>query len=427
MYLIENRVFYTSAKFDLNENIIKDNESIFSEHFPNVSISFSKYCFDRFNTNNVYVQFSFDKNNEIFFQKYFSQELSVDKFIEKIIIKTHPNGITSSEIFFKFAELKIEKFDNYLDDFSNIYTSTLSEIIYEINTKLELLGLMNFPNHYKYGVLFYEEKNFFDIFSNFYNKEVKQSNFVELMKESYLLRIHLVLENDTDYIKIKELYNNDDIKSIECFTKIYDSKIKATLYWAFVLHQVDKIDLEVLSKLMDIDSYTMNEIVIYNVAGYTYTDLMYSINFNLNSNLKSNDLFEMYKINSFFLQKNKLSELSFNEDVNNFVTYQREIEKFQMQQATYENSEQKFLEVYNAVETNEKSKANRIIQYILTALTLLTIISVSKDIVEFVKAEFLDENTNLKIDLLSRSEFLIFLLVSIIFLFLKLRQYINKI
>lgn len=425
MYIVENRVFYNSGKFKLDEIQIKENQKIFLDIFPDVKISFSSYWFNKFNNDNEYIEFSFERTNIDFFDKYFSKNSNVDNLIENIFIKTHPNGITSTEVFFK-VEDEIVKFDDYLEEFSSMYSSTLFEIAYKINLKLQELKLINFSKHYKYGVILKDKNSFSKFFSKFFVKNEKLDT-LNLMQDSYLLRVHFVVQSDEQYFKIKDFYFSEDIKSIECLTKINDTKFKVTLYWAFALFQTSDININTISKLMDIDSYTMNEIVVYNVAGDTYTDLMYSIDFNLNSDIKSNELFEMYKINSFFLQKNKLNELYFNEDVNNFVTYQREIEKFPMQQSTYENSEEKFLQIYNAVETNEKSKANRIIQYILTALTLLTIISVSKDIVEFVKAEFLNENTSLKIEVFSRSEFLIFLLIAIVFLFLKLRQYINKI
>lgn len=426
MYIIENRVFFTSAKFNLDEKIILRNSELFQSISQNIKIEFSPYWFNRFNNDNEYIKFIFDKNDNLFFERYFSSQVSVDSLIDKIIVKTHPNGISSTEVFFQVRE-NITKFDDYLDEFSLQYTKILFELVFKINKILEEIALLSFSSNYKYGVLLNNENNISNFISKIFKKKYNENNFIKNLEDSYLLRVHLITQNDNEYFSVNEYYKKNDIKSLECYTKIDNYRFKVTLYWAFALWQTDNIDIAIISKLMDIDAYTMNEIVIYNVAGETYTDLMYSIDFESNNSLKSNELFEMYKVNGYYLQKNKLNELSFNEDVNNFVTLQRDIEKFKMQQETYENSEKKFLEIYNAVETNEKSNANRIIQYILTALTLLTIISVSKDIIEFVKAEFLDEQVGLKIDIFSRSEFLSLLLITIIFLFLKLRQHIRKI
>lgn len=409
MYIVENRVFYTSAKFELDEKNILNNLEIFENIIKDIKISFSPYWFDRFLDENQYIKFSMNKDNKEFFIDYFNKNKNVEHLIEEIIIKTHPNGITSTEVFFKLDENQnIDSFDDYLDEFSKEYSDTLFNLVYKFNQALEKLKLLNFSKLYKYGILIKE-------------------NEIDLFMDSYLLRVHLFTENDDKYFKIKNNYQINNIKSIESNTKILDNKFKATLFWAFALWQTEELKLDVISSLLDVDAYTMNEIVIYNVAGENYNELMFSIDFNSNTNLKANILFEMYKTNAYFLRKNKFNELSFSENVNNFVTSQREIEKFKMQEENYSNSEKKFLDVYNTVESNEKSNANRIIQYILTALTLLTIISVSKDIIEFIKAEFMNEQIALKVGIFSRSEFLSILLIAIIFLFLKLRQYIKKI
>jgi hypothetical protein len=409
MYIVENRVFYTSAKFELDEKIVLSNLEIFGNIIKDVKISFSPYWFNRFLDENQYIKFSINRENKDFFIDNFNKNKNVEHLIEEIVIKTHPNGITSSEVFFKLDKNEnIDFFDDYLDEFSKEYSDSLFNLVYKFNQTLEKLKLLNFSKLYKYGVL------------------IKENN-IDLFKDSYLLRVHLFTQNDDKYFEIKSNYQINNIKSLESSTKILENKFKATLYWAFALWETNELKLDVMSNLLDIDTYTMNEIVIYNVAGENYNELMFSIDFNSDSNLKANVLFEMYKINAYFLQKNKFNELSFNENVNNFVTSQREIEKFKMQEENYTNSEKKFLDVYNTVESNEKSNANRIIQYILTALTLLTIISVSKDIIEFIKAEFMNEQIALKVGIFSRSEFLSVLLIAIIFLFLKLRQYIKKI
>lgn len=409
MYIVENRVFYTSAKFELDEKIVLSNLEIFGNIIKDVKISFSPYWFNRFLDENQYIKFSINRENKDFFIDNFNKNKNVEHLIEEIVIKTHPNGITSSEVFFKLDKNEnIDFFDDYLDEFSKEYSDSLFNLVYKFNQTLEKLKLLNFSKLYKYGVL------------------IKENN-IDLFKDSYLLRVHLFTQNDNKYFEIKSNYQINNIKSLESSTKILENKFKTTLYWAFALWETNELKLDVMSNLLDIDTYTMNEIVIYNVAGENYNELMFSIDFNSDSNLKANVLFEMYKINAYFLQKNKFNELSFNENVNNIVTSQREIEKFKMQEENYTNSEKKFLDVYNTVESNEKSNANRIIQYILTALTLLTIISVSKDIIEFIKAEFMNEQIALKVGIFSRSEFLSVLLIAIIFLFLKLRQYIKKI
>lgn len=363
MYIVENRVFYTSAKFELDEKIVLSNLEIFGNIIKDVKISFSPYWFNRFLDENQYIKFSINRENKDFFIDNFNKNKNVEHLIEEIVIKTHPNGITSTEVFFKLDKNEnIDFFDDYLDEFSKEYSDSLFNLVYKFNQTLERLKLLNFSKLYKYGILIKE-------------------NDTSLFKDSYLLRVHLFTQNDDKYFEIKSNYQINNIKSLESSTKILENKFKATLYWAFALWETNELKLDVMSNLLDIDTYTMNEIVIYNVAGENYNELMFSIDFNSDSNLKANVLFEMYKINAYFLQKNKFNELSFNENVNNFVTSQREIEKFKMQEENYTNSEKKFLDVYNTVESNEKSNANRIIQYILTALTLLTIISVSKDII----------------------------------------------
>jgi len=171
----------------------------------------------------------------------------------------------------------------------------------------------------------------------------------------------------------------------------------------------------------------MNEAIIYNTAANVYTDMLYSIDLAGNKTLRSKDLFMMHITNCYFLQKSKLIELSFNENVNSFVTKQRQIEKFDLQEKNYRQAEKNFLDMYNAVETNEKSGANRIIQYILTALTLLTIVSVSKDIIEFIRAEFSNDHSSLVFQHITRGELLSVLLLLIVLLFISLRKHINKI
>lgn len=428
MYIVENRVFFTCGRLNIDK--LSDNKNLIIDKISNfIKIESEQYWFNRFSVNDEYIKFSIaklDDNN--FFNRIFDKNIGIEKLIENVIIKIHSNGITSTELYFKLNNVIKENFDDFLDDFSTIYTENIFKIVFEINEELEKQEILSFPSQYKYGTLVHNKVSFQNKLKKlFFNMQNENNQIFNEIQDSYLLRVHYFTENLNNYSEIKSFYDSKQIQSKECNVEINKIKFQGTLFWAFVLWSCNKIShIEQISQLLDIDSYTMNEIVIYNVASDTYTNLMYKIDFNANNEIKANDLFEMYKVNGYFLQKNKLSELSFSENVNNFVTEQRKIEKFDMQEQTFINSEKKFLDIYNAVETNEKSNANRIIQYILTALTLLTIISVSKDIIEFIKAEFYNEQS-LKIDIFSRNEFLALLLICIVFLFLKLRQYINKI
>lgn len=430
MLIIENRVFFTCGKIEnINPHIIEDN----LKEFADFSVEMDSYWFNRFDNGEVdYISFTVTKQDQENYGFSLTEDFLKKYNLEKFIIKIHKNGITSTEVYFKLLNSCIDKFDENLDEFSNENSSNLFKYVYELNKILEKLSVLKFSSVYKFGTLVesgcHSIKKY--VSKKIFNVELVNEDMYLEMQNSYLLRVHRIVQNDKIYDAIQSKYKNDNTKFIECDIEIDDYKFKGTLFWAFLLWKNDeKLDrmISIFSKVLDIDTYTMNEIVIYNTAGDTYTNLMYDIDFNSNTEIKSTDLFEMYKINGYFLQKNKLAELSFSENVNNFVTSQREIEKFRMQQETFLEAEKKFHDVYNAVEANEKTSANRIVQFVLTALTLLTIVSVSKDILEFIKAEFLNEQTSTKIEFFTRSEVLMGIFGLIIFLFIVLRGIIKKI
>lgn len=432
MYIVENRVFFTCGRIEqIDEQIILKNVDKFNKVFEDIELEMKGYWFNRFNnTDNEYIKIILKKN-----ENWYDFDVD-DNFkdiyeIEKFTIKIHKNGISSTEVFFKLRNDNSKKFDEDIDDFSNRNTEKLFNLVFQFNEILAELGILKLSNTYKYGALINDPNiNILKFFSNvtFGEKRNDDKNLTK-MQGAYLMRVHRLVSNENSYTSIHEKYKISNTKHVGSDIEINNHVFKGTLFWAFALWY-SKIEpnllIEKFSDLLDIDTYTMNEIVIYNTAGDTYTDLMYEINLDSTSQIKSTDLFEMYKVNGYFLQKNKLAELSFSENVNNFVTCQREIEKFKMQQETFLEAEKKFHDVYNAVEANEKTTANRIVQFVLTALTLLTIISVSKDILEFIKAEFQNEHVT-KIDLLSRSEVLVGLLIFIIVLFVVLRKNIKKV
>ncbi|KIM07955.1 MAG: hypothetical protein KU28_04570 [Sulfurovum sp. PC08-66] len=418
MYIVENRVFYTGANLKLKEGLTFENRQLFDNVISNANINQKSYWFNRFNVNNDYIAFEVEKeNNNDFFVQTFNKNLSVDNNIKKLIIKIHPNGISSTEVFFYINEEEAKQvilFDNYLDEFSNSYGYTIFELVFKLNQILETLQIVKFNKQYQYGKLLNGETLISD-------------STLKVMSDSYLLRVHLFTNDSEKYLEINNAYQDNSAISNQSSLIINDNTFSIQLYWAFVLWNGNDGDISTISQLLDLDSYTMNEIVIYNVVGEVYTELMYSIDFNKKLILSSNSLFDMYKTNAYYLQKNKLLELYFNENVNHYVSSQRSIEKFNMQEETYNNCEKKFFDVYHAVETNEKITSNRIIQNILTTLTLLTIISVATGIAEFIKAKFLNENVNVKIDIFSRVEFIAILTIVVFFLFLQLRQHMRKI
>jgi hypothetical protein len=418
MYIVENRVFYTGANLKLKEGLTFENRQLFDNVISNANINQKSYWFNRFNVNNDYIAFEVEKeNNNDFFVQTFNKNLSVDNNIKKLIIKIHPNGISSTEVFFYINEEEAKQvilFDNYLDEFSNSYGYTIFELVFKLNQILETLQIVKFNKQYQYGKLLNGETLISD-------------STLKVMSDSYLLRVHLFTNDSEKYLEINNAYQDNSAISNQSSLIINDNTFSIQLYWAFVLWNWNDGDISTISQLLDLDSYTMNEIVIYNVVGEVYTELMYSIDFNKKLILSSNSLFDMYKTNAYYLQKNKLLELYFNENVNHYVSSQRSIEKFNMQEETYNNCEKKFFDVYHAVETNEKITSNRIIQNILTTLTLLTIISVATGIAEFIKAKFLNENVNVKIDIFSRVEFIAILTIVVFFLFLQLRQHMRKI
>lgn len=430
MYLVENRVFYTCGRISvIDQNIILKN----IDKFENVELENCMYWFNRFNNSEIeYIKFTIkQRNGQEWYDFNVDNNIKENFSIEKFIIKIHKNGISSTEVFFRQKKNYQNKFDNVLNEFSINNTGKLFELVFRLNQILASMGIITFPKKYKYGTLLRDNNFSLTRLIPCYRggNEVVLTDFIETIDESYLLRIHRVVENSGDYFSILDKYQDDNIMFTGCIIEANQNKYKGSLFWGFCLWEIEGSPERILdnfSEILDIDTYTMNEVVIYNSAGLAYTELIYNIEFSPKTDVNSTDLFEMYKANSYFLQKNKLNELSFCENVNNFVTSQREIEKFKMQEETFLNSERKFYDVYNALEANEKASANRIIQFVLTALTLLTIISVSKDILEFIKAEFLNEQHSTKIDFFTRTEMLSGIFILIILLFFLLRRIIRK-
>lgn len=431
MYLVENRVFYTCGRIvEFPVSLLEKN----IEKLGNIDFSAGSYWFNRFsNGETEYLKFIIKKDlNSSWYNFNIDIDFSTKYTIENFTVKVHKNGITSTEVVFRSADNSLERFDEELDSFSNNNTEKLFEAVYRINEFLEELGIVIFPGIYKYGVLIADSGS---VFRNVLgrlslSRSKRRGSDISNKYDSYLLRIHRIVTDIESYSLIQKKYAAEGIKSVESDVELKSNKYKGTLFWAFVLwcYNGDTgILTEDFSDLLDIDTYTMNEIVVYNTAGNTYTEMMYEIDFNTLTGIRSTDMFEMYKVNGYFLQRNKLEELSFSESVNNFVSSQREIEKFKMQQETFLEAEKKFHEVYNAVEANEKTTANRIIQFVLTSLTLLTIISVSKDMLEFIKAEFLNEQYSLKINFFTRTEVLSGIFLMILVLFFVLRKMIKKI
>ncbi|WP_172127188.1 hypothetical protein [Campylobacter sp. RM16192] len=128
---------------------------------------------------------------------------------------------------------------------------------------------------------------------------------------------------------------------------------------------------------------------------------MYKIKFLDNKIYKSKYLSEAYRLNNYFLQKNKLFHSFFENSVENCVFHQKTIENFDQKKADYNDAESKFIFMLNALRAKEKSNSDKTIQYVLTFLILFTIISVSNDILQLSNANFLD-NHGISIEIMSR-------------------------
>ncbi|RBQ26565.1 MULTISPECIES: hypothetical protein [Arcobacteraceae] len=403
MYIVANMVFYTCGKLDIKKiKSCKNLDQLKIDSFANYNLQ--GYWFNRLSENSYkYIEFDFRNIKNLF-----KKNINTDKEIEKLKIKVHITGITSVEIYFKISNEFKTAFHSYLDEFIKNYSKEIFDLIYDLNIDLNKNNLLNLPENFRFSSLVYNSKNIQNRLNN-----------------SYSFRVHYFTQNRENYEKLINFYNSEKINSkstiIEVDKDIYD----ATIYKDSVLWFNEKIDLYELSKLLDIDSNTMNESVIYKKSGELYTDLMYQIDFKKKIQISSNTLIEMHKINSYFLQKCNFTKFNSIENIDNFIDIQKNIEKFDTLKEIFEKSEKNYLDICEAVEANEKAQSSRTVQYILVFLTLLTIISVSQGIIDFINIGFSKEHL-LEISVISRFELVILLLVIVLFMFIKIQKYIKK-
>lgn len=150
------------------------------------------------------------------------------------------------------------------------------------------------------------------------------------MEDSYLLLVHLFCSTKKEHTGILKSHIKDGTEFTESIIETPDGQFGNCIFRAFILRLTsDNSDSDAVSRLMDIDSHTMTEVIIYNTAGNLYADMLYSVELSGSRNIRSQDLFTVHKTNRYFLQKTMLKELSFNENVNSFITKQRRIEKFE--------------------------------------------------------------------------------------------------
>ncbi|MBL3519157.1 hypothetical protein ACNSOP_03175 [Aliarcobacter lanthieri] len=403
MYIVANMVFYTCGKLDIKKiKSCKNLDQLKIDSFANYNLQ--GYWFNRLSENSYkYIEFDFRNIKNLF-----KKNINTDKEIEKLKIKVHITGITSVEIYFKISNEFKTAFHSYLDEFIKNYSKEIFDLIYDLNIDLNKNNLLNLPENFRFSSLVYNSKNIQNRLNN-----------------SYSFRVHYFTQNRENYEKLINFYNSEKINSkstiIEVDKDIYD----ATIYKDSVLWFNEKIDLYELSKLLDIDSNTMNESVIYKKSGELYTDLMYQIDFKKKIQISSNTLIEMHKINSYFLQKCNFTKFNSIENIDNFIDIQKNIEKFDTLKEIFEKSEKNYLDICEVVEANEKAQSSRTVQYILVFLTLLTIISVSQGIIDFINIGFSKEHL-LEISVISRFELVILLLVIVLFMFIKIQKYIKK-
>lgn len=403
MYIVANMVFYTCGKLDIKKiKSCKNLDQLKINSFANYNLQ--GYWFNRLSENSYkYIEFDFRNIKNLF-----KKNINTDKEIEKLKIKVHITGITSVEIYFKISNEFKTAFHSYLDEFIKNYSKEIFDLIYDLNIDLNKNNLLNLPENFRFSSLVYNSKNIQNRLNN-----------------SYSFRVHYFTQNRENYEKLINFYNSEKINSkstiIEVDKDIYD----ATIYKDSVLWFNEKIDLYELSKLLDIDSNTMNESVIYKKSGELYTDLMYKIDFKKKIQISSNTLIEMHKINSYFLQKCNFTKFNSIENIDNFIDIQKNIEKFDTLKEIFEKSEKNYLDICEAVEANEKAQSSRTVQYILVFLTLLTIISVSQGIIDFINIGFSKEHL-LEISVISRFELVILLLIIVLFMFIKIQKYIKK-
>lgn len=425
MHIVENRTIYTGAALSFDPSADAEKITFLKDKYKSYSIECNSYWHYRFDKDEMNICFILTDRDII--AGIFGAKCGIEKDIIQLSIKIHNNGIASVETVFNYVYRKnSQKFDSYLDSFSNEHMETIFDLVFDICLSMQSVEMLSFSGDYKFGTTSKLRRN--RRIADFFKKKETPLIKNKQMLDSYLLRVHLFCSTKKEYTEIQKSYKNDGMQFNESVIETPDGRFPNTLFWSFVLWLGNpKYNVSAISRLMDIDTYTMNEAIIYNTAANVYTDMLYSIDLAGNKTLRSKDLFMMHITNCYFLQKSKLIELSFNENVNSFVTKQRQIEKFDLQEKNYRQAEKNFLDMYNAVETNEKSGANRIIQYILTALTLLTIVSVSKDIIEFIRAEFSNDHSSLVFQHITRGELLSVLLLLIVLLFISLRKHINKI
>lgn len=401
MYIVANMVFYTCGKLHIEK--ITSNKDLNPLQITKLTdFDLKTYWFSKFYGNSYkYIEFDF-KNSEKVFKK------DIDKKVEKLTIKVHLTGITSVEIYFKLPNKLESAFDKYLDSFIENYSKEIFDLIYKLNMDLNKNGFLTLPENFKFSTLILDKNSSVDSFNN-----------------SYLFRVHYFTSDKENYKKISEYYLKEKVKSENTIVEVDEDLYEATIYKDSVLWFSKEIELSEVSELLDIDSNTMNESVIYKQAGELYTDLMYKIDLKKRLQVNSNTLVEMHKINSYFLQKCNFAKLNSIENIDGLVYIQKNIEKFDTLKEIFEKSEKNYLDICEAVESNEKTQSAKTVQYILVFLTLLTIISVSQGIIDFINIDFRKEHS-LEISLISKVELIILLLVVVLFIFFKIHKYIKK-
>lgn len=409
MYIVGNFVFYTCAK--INQKVLSnlDNLNILESEICG-NISLESYWFSRFDSKKSgYLKFEI-KN----FKNLFNKNLDIDKLIESVFIKVHKDGISSVEIYFNTSSFKTSSFHGFLDTFSQEYSSVIFDFVYELNLNLEKNSILNLSSNYIFATLL--EVNRF-----------KNSNFDKnsLNSDSFLFRVHSFTSDTNNYKDIQKFYSKEKIISKQTVVAIEQNIYNCTIFNSSVLWNSEILDKKEISSLLDMDSHSLKESVIYEKSSKIYTEQLFNIDFEASTIIDSNRLFEMHKINSYFLQKSSLDELNYSENIDSFLLFQREIEDFETQEKLFDKSEKNFLDTHFVVEGNEKSKANKVIQYILLFLTLFTILSIGMDIVEFVEVEF-DSSKKLTIDIVSKIEIIFVLVAIIVALFYKTSSYIRK-
>lgn len=395
MYIVANLVFYTSAQLNIKELKTSKNSNTLNK---------KNYWFNKFDKDGFkYLEFDFTNKIDIF-----SKKLEIEKTIKKLTIKVHLTGISSIEIYFEKNLNSEYHFNTYLDEFLQTYEKDFFDLVYDLNINLEKENFIYFPENIRFSTLILGSK----------------SNNIELNK-SFLYRIHYFTSNKENYKEIANFYEKEKIKSGNTVIEIEKSIFDVTIYKECVLWFNKSLKLDELSKLLDIDSITMNESIIYINASNLYTNLINNIDFKNYEDIDSNTLMFLHKTNIYFLQKIKLEELAYIDNVDGFIDTQKELEKFDKLEDIFEKSEKNYLEISEVVEENEKVESARTVQYILVFLTLFTAISLVQDIINFIDIGFIKEHP-FEIDFISKFELTSLLIIFLLFIFLKISQYIKK-